>query len=88
MGIAGGALRVVVEGREVPKGGSTQQAEGADRGDLAGPRRENVRARRRRRQVGAPFLFPLLGFPPPEPLKAFLKGVVSENGKNRTLSHH
>ena len=59
-------------GDAVPEGGRP----GKPKAQTGGPARSppgDVRARRRRRQVGAPFLFPLLGFPPPEALKAFLK---------------
>ena len=48
VGIAGGALRVVVGGRS-PQRRVDPASRRRGQGDLAGPHRENIRARRRRR---------------------------------------
>ncbi len=63
-----GGAAAVGSGGQRPRRGSIRRAEGADRGTCRVPAGD-VRARRRRRQTGAP----LLGFPPPGALKAFLK---------------
>ena len=59
-------------GGQRPQRGSIRRAEGSDRGSGRLPAGDGC-ARRRRRQAGAPFLSSLLGFPPPEALKAFFK---------------
>ena len=59
-------------GGQRPQRGSIRRAEGSDRGSSRLPAGDGC-ARRRRRQAGAPFLSSLLGFPPPEALKAFFK---------------
>ena len=67
-----GGSRCRRHGARSPRRGSIRRAEGSDRGTTLVPAGD-VCARRRRRQVGAPYFLPLLGFPPPEALKAFLK---------------